>query len=387
MGQSSSKEETQHTQERVQGITAGYNTGQLKLPQNVIKADESDYALLKGALANLLLFQRVDDAVQTRIVAEMYVRQAKAGEILIKQGDIGIAASELYVVKHGKFEVLENRHGTLMQVNTKEKGDCFGEISLMYNCPRSATVAAQVDSSVWVLERQIFRYFVREIAENDNSQIELFLNSVPLLSSLSRGEKLALVDAFEEVQFAPGTKVLMQGAYGDLFYIIKDGEAAVYEQNNTSTRKVNHLFKADFFGEMSLLNDAPRKATVEATTKLTCLTLRRATFNQILGPLSDIMQREKSEDITKQRLGALEKRGTASRSKPGMAIVKRTKFNPKTGAEQEEVVKIKGHQDEINSILGIMKSDDTEVAPVGRPHERELGESKCPGIPFGDWLW
>ena len=45
-----------------------------------------------------------------------------------------------------------------MRVNTKERADVFGEISLMYNCPRSATVAATTDAAVFVLERDVFRW-------------------------------------------------------------------------------------------------------------------------------------------------------------------------------------------------------------------------------------
>ena len=69
----------------------------------------------------------------------------------------GLGASELYVVKSGEFEVLERRQGINMRVNRKTRGDCFGEVSLMYSCPRSATVAATTPAVVWVLERQIFR--------------------------------------------------------------------------------------------------------------------------------------------------------------------------------------------------------------------------------------
>ena len=61
------------------------------------------------------------------------------------------------MVKSGEFEVLERRQGINMRVNRKTRGDCFGEVSLMYSCPRSATVAATTPAVVWVLERQIFR--------------------------------------------------------------------------------------------------------------------------------------------------------------------------------------------------------------------------------------
>ncbi len=50
----------------------------------------------------------------------------------------------------------------------------------------------------------------------------------------------------------------MQGDPGDQFYIIKEGEAVVYQQTSQGTRTVNRLFKADFFGERALLKDEPR---------------------------------------------------------------------------------------------------------------------------------
>ena len=78
-------------------------------------------------------------------------------ESTLKWWHAGLGASELYVVKRGEFEVLERRQGINMRVNRKTKGDCFGEVSLMYSCPRSATVAATTTAVVWVLERQIFR--------------------------------------------------------------------------------------------------------------------------------------------------------------------------------------------------------------------------------------
>lgn len=61
--------------------------------------------LLQGALAKLLVFNRLDTQIQRKLVAEMFERNVNAGEILIKEGDTGLAATELYVVKSGKFEV------------------------------------------------------------------------------------------------------------------------------------------------------------------------------------------------------------------------------------------------------------------------------------------
>jgi cGMP-dependent protein kinase 2 len=64
---------------------------------------------------------------------------------------------ELGVTVAAVTQVLEKRKGVNMRVNVKEQGDVFGEVSLLYNCPRTATVAATTDAVVWVLERDVFR--------------------------------------------------------------------------------------------------------------------------------------------------------------------------------------------------------------------------------------
>lgn len=68
---------------------------------------------------------------------------------------------------HAHCQVLERRKGQMIKVNSKERGDCFGEISLMYNCPRSATVAATTDAVVWVLDRETFRCANRGVKRSE----------------------------------------------------------------------------------------------------------------------------------------------------------------------------------------------------------------------------
>ena len=61
---------------------------------------------MQGCLAKVLLFKQLDPSMQRKVVSETYERTVQAGEILITEGDTGLAASELYIVKSGEFEVL-----------------------------------------------------------------------------------------------------------------------------------------------------------------------------------------------------------------------------------------------------------------------------------------
>lgn len=63
------------------------------------------YCWFQGALGKLLLFNRLNKDAQLKIVENMWERSVTAGEILIQEGEVGMAASELYVVRDGKFEV------------------------------------------------------------------------------------------------------------------------------------------------------------------------------------------------------------------------------------------------------------------------------------------
>jgi CRP-like cAMP-binding protein len=71
----------------------------------------SPLPLLQASLGNLLLFGRLDKAAQARIAESTWERPVAAGEILIQEGEVGLAATELYVVKSGKFEVGEGAGG------------------------------------------------------------------------------------------------------------------------------------------------------------------------------------------------------------------------------------------------------------------------------------
>jgi len=271
-----------------------------------------DVPTIEAALGKLVIFAKLEKSRRLEIAKHCLERDVPAGEQLIRQGETGVATDELYIVKSGHFDVLENRHGSMMLVNQKHEGDIFGELSLMYSTPRTATVQSSRPSVVWVLSRHTFRSLVKSQNQIAFSQREVFLNSIPILNPLNREERLKVADAFKEKSFPPGTEVMKQGERGEEFFVILEGEAEVYVENKdnqgeTVKKKVNQLFRADFFGERALLTDDPRMATVVASSEipLKCLALGRQDFVNILGPLSELMAREKSAGAINKRMAEL----------------------------------------------------------------------------------
>lgn len=83
--------------------------------------------------------------------------------------------------------------------------------------------------------------------------------------------------------YEPGTVICRENAVEDRFYMILDGEAEVSKSiNNIEARLLKTLHPGDFFGEMALIHNAPRAASVIAKTALTALELDKASFNQVL---------------------------------------------------------------------------------------------------------
>lgn len=111
--------------------------------------------------------------------------------------------------------------------------------------------------------------------------------------SLDEWERMTVADALEPATFPSGATVVKQGDYGDEFFIIVEGTAIVTQNIDNQEVKVAELEKSDYFGEIALLLDRPRAATVTAqgTTELKCVKLDRARFERVLGPCADILKR------------------------------------------------------------------------------------------------
>merc|ERR1712125_98772 len=115
--------------------------------------------------------------------------------------------------------------GTDKVVKTCESGDVFGELALLYNCPRAATVEAQETCLMWQLDRDTFTNIVKEAAQKKRQRYDTFLAKVPLLASMDAYERSQLADALRSESFAGGQTIVSQGEVGQKFYIIEEGEA------------------------------------------------------------------------------------------------------------------------------------------------------------------
>lgn len=95
----------------------------------------------------------------------------------------------------------------------------------------------------------------------------------------------------------------MQGEEGDRFYIVESGVVGVFKDDNP--KPLVKLGPTCYFGELSLLRNECRAATVKGLTDVTVLSLHRDGFDKLLGPLQQIMQKQAAayDAVTNNKLG------------------------------------------------------------------------------------
>ncbi|KAJ6636099.1 cAMP-dependent protein kinase type I regulatory subunit [Pseudolycoriella hygida] len=254
--------------------------------KKVVPKDYKTMAALAKAIVKNVLFSHLDEAERSDIFDAMFPVNCAPGESIIKQGDEG---DNFYVIDQGEVEVFVNSE----LVTTIGEGGSFGELALIYGTPRAATVRAKTDVKLWGLDRDSYRRILMFSTIRKRKMYEEFLSRVSILESLDKWERLTVADSLEPVTFDDGETVVKQGAAGDDFFIIVEGCAVVLQQRaeGEEPSEVGRLGPSDYFGEIALLLDRPRAATVVTRGQLKCVKLDRNRFERVLGPCADILKR------------------------------------------------------------------------------------------------
>ena len=255
------------------------------------KTEEQKQRVL-SKLNTSILFNGLDDKEKQVIVLAMKVIDVAAGSTIIKQGDEG---NELFVVDTGSldcFKRFADQHEDKFLVSYGP-GGAFGELALLYNAPRAATIIAKEKCVLFSLDRESFNNIVKEAVIKNRQFFSEFLSKVQLLDSLTAQEKDKICDCLKTSLYKPGDMIIKQGDKGDDFYFILEGNChAVIRDPSTFTDKIVYQYSQnDYFGELAMLRDEPRAASIIADSELKLASIDRASFKRLLGPLENILKK------------------------------------------------------------------------------------------------
>jgi len=271
-----------------------WNKAQAFEPPVHPKSEEQKGRIL-AVLQDSFMFASLSPKEKEVVADAMQEKIFEAGDQIIEQGDDGEA---MFVVEEGQVNCYKRQpEGEDKLVKQCRAGDAFGELALLYNCPRAASVKSHDRSVLWQLDRETFSHIVRGSASKRRERYEDFLKKVPVLKTMEGYELSLLCDALQTMDVNKGSTIVSQGDIGDTFFILEEGECnalKVYAPG-TPAQEVMQYRSGDYFGELSLLSNDPRAATVVASTDCRLLALSRKTFKSLLGPLEDILKRHASQ--------------------------------------------------------------------------------------------
>ncbi|UXI14611.1 uncharacterized protein NH340_JMT00554 [Sarcoptes scabiei] len=294
------------------------------------KKTDSSRKIIKNAILDNDFMKNLEEFQISEITDCMYPVEYAQNLFIIKEGDIG---SAVYIIEEGLLEV--TKAGRFLSKMGPQK--MFGELAILYNCTRTATVKALTDCKLWAIERQCFRTIMMRSGLLKQKEYIDFLKSVPSFKKLPNELLFKIVNVLDEVTYKKGDCIIRQGEKGDTFYIINNGTVNVTikhdgtaltttDQNmnitsitpfpslttlsssssstsSTSEKFIRTLTRGEFFGERALQGEEVRSASIFAQSDLvTCLVIDRESFSQLISGLDEIKNKRFDQDITERKI-------------------------------------------------------------------------------------
>jgi cAMP-dependent protein kinase regulator len=174
-----------------------------------IKKNEDQIQRIKNKILQSFIFSNVEPKDVNVIIDAMEEKIFQDGEHVIKQGENGEC---LYIIESGDLDCFKRFTvgGENKFLKTYHPGESFGELALLYNAPRAASIVSKTKSILWALDRETFNNIVKESARKMREQYETFLKSCEVFSSVDTYELGQICDALKPCYFKEGDFVIKE---------------------------------------------------------------------------------------------------------------------------------------------------------------------------------
>ena len=201
------------------------------------------------------------------------------GDVIVRQGD---PADSFYILTQGRARALKIKEdGEEIPLGTLKPGDSFGEAALAEGGVRAATVRCSTAVDVLRINRSDFLQLAQQVPEmrhyiemiGRNRAVQSFLYQFSNFGRLPGPALRSMIDKLTPIGFAKGSLIICEGDPAGPMYVIEKGRARAFTGLNGRELNLAFYREGDFFGELSILNGAPRGASVEAFTDCHLLAL------------------------------------------------------------------------------------------------------------------
>ena len=248
-------------------------------------------------VGELPAFAILPDEVRTLVAESFEPLSFPFGAVIVHEGD---EADAFFVLAAGSARVVkQGEHGEEVPLNVLRRGDSFGEMALLDETVRSATVRASSPVQALRLGKSVFTALTRSHPQVRDA-FQAIANGRTLwnffrvhsgFSQLSNDALALLVSELERVDIPAGEVVVREGDPPGPMYVIEQGRVRVYKQEDGADVQLGFLRTGDFFGELSLFRNEPRAASAQAVSDCTLLSFPPELFRRLLDEHPDFRLR------------------------------------------------------------------------------------------------
>lgn len=261
------------------------------------KSNETKKKLIRY-VKKIFFFRYLDDSQVERVLDAMQKWNVDLGTTVMKQGEEG---DHFYIVEKGEFLAYVESGDKKKVLRVYDDEGCFGELSLIYNEPRSFTVKATTDGELWTLDRESFRKIIVIKAYKKRNLLNSLILKVDFFKCLTEEERMAVIDILVPRVFKAGQKIFNQGEHSDGMYFIEEGDVEFTTRDNLGDICLTTtLSSGDYFGEQAMLMYCPRASTATAVNKVCTVFLEVDAFERLLGPCLQLVRRD--SNVYKQQM-------------------------------------------------------------------------------------
>jgi ATP-binding cassette subfamily B protein len=247
-----------------------------------------DAESLDAVLQGLPLLTGLPQDVRDLVVASFVPSSYTFGQAIVREGE---ASEALYVLVSGRARLLKRgENGDEVSLGTLREGEMFGESGFVDHSLNPATVRASSDVEIVRLDRSVIdgllkrRPEVRQFFELQARlrNLQFFFRQFTVFAKLPPEALQELLTGLEPIEFRQGDVIIREGDPPGPMYFVESGRLRVHIGVDGRRRNVAFLRKGEYVGELSVLRDEARDATVEAVTPCRLLRLTRETYQKLL---------------------------------------------------------------------------------------------------------
>lgn len=246
----------------------------------VFKHTDAEEDTILQALYNRDVFATVTTGRMKHLVAAFEKTHVTAGDIIVHEGDT--ENDYFYIMERGIVDMTLNDH----HLAICQKGDSFGELTLLYDCPSAVTIMALEDCNLFRIDGDSFRAVLESECKRSQKKKLRLLQGIHFLEHVSARAVKLIAEAMTPRELRSDELVVEKGQEATAFYVVSEGRLKFKDGNTTPFQT------GDYFGESDLATGESVRASVVALTESVIFSISKEVLEKALGSMSDVILKD-----------------------------------------------------------------------------------------------